>query len=217
MKLTLAISCQGLNLLVRGDPPSCSPSERTPARDRQLKSTSAMSPTAIIAFAWSLIKRRLGARILDVPARYLFGHDVFIAYGRPEGIGYAGALASALRDGGLECKVDLWGTQADEELPDELKVAARRSTLMVVVATPNACRSPFVGEEIGSFLSRGRHIIPIQLNSDLESAVWWERIKGVPRPVEVTAATEDDALAVPDKPSEKVVGLILDAYRYRTA
>jgi len=110
--------------------------------------------------------------------RFLTGNDVFISYGRSDGAPYALALASRLTQRGLQCYLDQWGTPPGELSPSVLH-ELKRSSLLVVVASPAAGLSPNVGLEIAAFLPTGRPIVPVSIGSAVDGAIWFPAIRGI--------------------------------------
>jgi WD40 repeat protein len=112
--------------------------------------------------------------------RYLLGDDVFISYSRADGASYAAALANALAKNNLHCRLDQWSTEPGKEIPEALFRALRRSQLLVVVGTKQACVSTAMEKEIKAFLSTKRFIIVIDVCGRIASALWWKLLEGLP-------------------------------------
>jgi hypothetical protein len=82
----------------------------------------------------------LSERIPDAIARPLFGDDVFISYSRKDSA-YVLRFANELLARGLSPYVDQWASPLGAELPTSLKRALRRSSMLVVIATPDSAVS----------------------------------------------------------------------------
>jgi WD40 repeat protein len=98
-------------------------------------------------------------------AGFFFGRDIFVSYSYRDSA-YAEALAVAL---GKRFSVFLgaWGATPGEKLSRRVAAAARRSRLLVVVATPRARTSKAVADEIGYFTRQVRPIVPVDLGLGL--------------------------------------------------
>ena len=112
-------------------------------------------------------------------SRFFAGDDVFVSYARADATGYALELANELTRQKLSCFVDLWGTQPGQELPPGLQQRIRRSSLLVVVASPAAARSDSIRREIDVFLPTGRPIVPIDVDGALAAASWYPSVVGI--------------------------------------
>ncbi|HEU4560254.1 MAG TPA: toll/interleukin-1 receptor domain-containing protein, partial [Longimicrobium sp.] len=95
--------------------------------------------------------RSARAGLLSWIRRLFTGDDVFISYSRADASDYALELADRLTRSGLSCFLDLWGTEPNRELPGDLVRALHNSGALVVLASPAAARSRFVGEEVALF------------------------------------------------------------------
>lgn len=99
----------------------------------------------------------------------LVGYDVFVSYAWADGRSYAQALATALRNAGYRCFLDDSEMPGGTELGSALSVALRRSAALVVVTTPGALDSSAVHSEVSALTARGRHVVPIFLDSGLRT------------------------------------------------
>lgn len=99
----------------------------------------------------------------------LVGYDVFLSYAWADGRPYAQALATALRNAGYRCFLDDSEMPGGTELGTALSVALRRSAALVVVTTPGALVSSAVHNEVNALTARGRHVVPIFLDSGLRT------------------------------------------------
>ena len=111
--------------------------------------------------------------------RFLFGDDIFVLYSRADGATYAAGLANELTARGFACKLDQWGSQPGKEIPGPLRAALRRSSMLVLVASPAAAASEQVGKEIVEFHRTGRAIVPIDIGGALRSASFWPQLEGL--------------------------------------
>lgn len=139
-------------------------------------------------------------------ARKFLGHDVFISYSRADGAEYATHLADGLTERKLSCLFDQWGTKPGKEIPAELLLALRRSSMLVVVGSAGATSSTAVEQEIREFLPTGRDIIPIDVDGSIHSARWWPLVEGLPIARETGRQ---------DAPSETTVNRIVASVRFR--
>ena len=127
----------------------------------------------------SMVGRRKGLR--SSLSRFLFGDDVFISYSRRDSTNYALGLANELTTQKLSCYVDQWGTPPGEDLPESLKTALRRSTLLVIVGTERAAASEAVSKEVTEFVKTERTMIPVSFEGSLEKARWFPLIRTTTR------------------------------------
>ena len=134
--------------------------------------------------------------------RFLFGDDIFVSYSRADGAVYAAGLANELSARGFACKLDQWGSQPGKEIPAPLRAALRRSSLLVLVASPAAAASEQVANEVVEFRRTGRAIIPIDIGSALRSASYWPHLEGLH-----ISSDADEALTTGD-PSPDVLNRI---------
>lgn len=124
----------------------------------------------------------LDSRRRGWPARaadFLWGDDIFISYSRTDASEYALALASGLTELGFSCYVDQWGTEPGHELPNSLKWTLSRSGALVVIASPGAAESRFVGEEVAFFRHLKRPILPVSVDGAETRAAWYGEIAGL--------------------------------------
>ena len=138
-------------------------------------------------------------------SRFLFGDDIFISYSRRDSTNYALSLANALTTQKLSCYLDQWGTPPGEDLPESLKTALRRSTLLVIVGTERAASSEAVSKEVAEFLKTERPIIPVSFEGSLEAARWFPLIRGL------AIAEESTETLGSGTPSELVIRRIVNA------
>jgi WD40 repeat protein len=117
-------------------------------------------------------------KLLEQAKRFLAGNDVFISYARGDSANYALALASRLTERGLQCYLDQWGTPPGQLSPLVLR-QLKRSSLLVVIASPAAGISPNVAQEIAEFLPTGRPVLPVSVGDALEGAQWFEKVRGI--------------------------------------
>ena len=134
----------------------------------------------------------------------LFGYDVFISYTRRDAREYANALAITLhRDHDLVVFLDDKEFDVGERLPVLLR-AARRSRMVVVLASPQVSLSRFVPQEVAAAQAKGRRIVPIDVAGTLAAN------NAGP---ELAKALQDEKWetetnALPDGPSQAVVSAI---------
>lgn len=152
---------------------------------------------------------RAPERVKERVVRFLFGEDIFISYARADGAPYAIALANELASRKYSCTFDQWGTDPGAELPERLKRALRRSSVLVLISTKSATKSSAVQTEIETFLKTRREIIPITLDGTIKDAIWWPLINGLYVTAEKEQATGDLA-----NPSHVVINRIEQTFGF---
>ncbi|HEX9983901.1 MAG TPA: TIR domain-containing protein [Thermoanaerobaculia bacterium] len=143
--------------------------------------------------------QRLGERLLA----YVFGRDVFISYAHADGRPYARALANALTslDKPLRPYLDLWAASPGATLPLTLLLALRRASVLVVIATDEALKSPHVAEEIKRFAPLARPIVAIA--APKQRLCWPSVVDGVSEP-------ESEENITAGRPSAQVIRNIVE-------
>jgi hypothetical protein len=106
----------------------------------------------------------MARRLLDL----LFGFDFFISYAWRDGGGYAEGLAQRLRSLGYEVFLDRAGFSAGDDWKSVGDWTLRRTSQLVLVATPAALMSEPVEREVRVFTKTGRRVIPIDIGGALE-------------------------------------------------
>jgi hypothetical protein len=110
-----------------------------------------------------------GIPVLETALRALFGRDVFLSYSHRDGTDYVRKLAKALESarGGkrLNCFFDQRSAILDARMPREIVRVLRRSSMLVVVATPGAASSTSVRTEISAFAETRRPIVLLECQS----------------------------------------------------
>ena len=133
--------------------------------------------------------------------RWLFGHDVFISYGRSDASDYALALGLRLTERGISCYLDQWGSHPGRSVgPDVLRMV-RQCTILVVVGSDAAGRSERVAEEIREFLPTKRTIVPVWFGHPRQDFLWYTLIEGVASSIEPAGglASKQPTTAVVDR------------------
>jgi hypothetical protein len=95
-------------------------------------------------------------RLVRVPATTIFGFDFFISYARRDGSRYAASLYRQLEAHSCLTCFDKTDLLPADDLPESLARAVRRSRFTVVVDTPGARASRYVGDEIVDAQARRR-------------------------------------------------------------
>ena len=152
-------------------------------------------------------------------SRRLFGDDIFISYSRADGFSYAAALATRLAERKLVCRFDQWGTVPGAKVPASILRSVTRSGLLVILATPKACKSSVVEDEIREFLKTGRTIVPVRLCRDITKARWWPLIQGLAISSEPLLAVDQNGSGeapVPEAPSEATISRIVNSISFQT-
>ena len=94
-----------------------------------------------------------------------------------------------------------------------------RSGLLVILATPKACESSAVEDEIREFLKTGRTIVPVRLCRDITKARWWPLIQGLAISSEPLLAVDQNGSGeapVPEAPSEATISRIVNSISFQT-
>jgi WD40 repeat protein len=151
---------------------------------------------------------------LEIPARYVFGRDVFISYSRADASKYAPNLVLALqaKRPRLSFYLDRWIAPPSGDLPRSLERQLRWSSLLVVICTENAVQSQFVKEEIRLFGGLGRKVVPVDVGGrfstlDQEQDIW-RMIGGASAEPETEEALDAGA------PSDHVIERILKSIEF---
>lgn len=137
--------------------------------------------------------------------RLFKGDDVFISYSRADATVYALGLADELTKRGLACYIDQWGSPPGAQLPVPVLNALRRSTMLVLIGTPNAATSAAVQLEVETFLKTGRTIIPVSLEGTIEKSPIFLPIRGLSISCELTESLTKG------KASEHIITRIINA------
>ncbi|MEM6368475.1 MAG: toll/interleukin-1 receptor domain-containing protein [Myxococcota bacterium] len=90
-----------------------------------------------------------------------FGFDVFISYSQSDGLGYAMALESNLKAKDFAVFRDARELTVGNRVGDTIEWALRKSRMLVVVDSPEARRSEWVGLEVESFRKRSDRPITV--------------------------------------------------------
>src|SRR5215510_6673832 len=118
--------------------------------------------------------------IIEIPARYILGRDIFVSYSRHDAGKYAPNLVLALQEkkSKISFYLDKWIAPPSGKLPASLKLQLRLSSMMVVVCTPNAVNSDFVKEEMRIFSRKRRKIVVVNVDdcfiSLRENKILWD-------------------------------------------
>jgi hypothetical protein len=92
-------------------------------------------------------------------AARLLGYDFFISYKRVESSQYAAALESRLFESDFACFLDENEAPAGSPLTRTVQHGLSRSRVMILLASPGAIASDWVGKEVETFAKKGREII----------------------------------------------------------
>lgn len=140
----------------------------------------------------------------------LAADDIFVSYSRGDASIYADGLADALVRSGFTVFIDRLGTEANEKIPASLLAKLHGSSMLVLVGSPAAARSVFVGQEVAEFDRRrgSDRIVPIDFEGALPRAAWYAGVEGIAMEAEPLAALETGDV------SPRVVARIEKAFRY---
>jgi WD40 repeat protein len=145
----------------------------------------------------------------------LFGFDVFISYGRDHpgdrpgyaGERYAAGLKDALEKSGVRCCIDREQFAGGEGLGATTLRNLRRSSTLVLVATPKVFHSFYVQDEVAEMSRLGRPVIPIDVKGALASGDPQERARLIGDRIWI------DDLDADDGPSQGAVDRLLQSLR----
>src|SRR5262249_18392860 len=112
------------------------------------------------------------------PIRFFLGEDIFISYSRADATTYATRLANYLAQKGFSCTLDQWGTVPGQQIPPRVLHALKRSSMLVLIGSPQAVHSVAVETEVRLFLETKRSLVPISIDQALERAPWFPVIVG---------------------------------------
>ena len=139
------------------------------------------------------------SRPFEFLARYFFGTDVFISYGRADAFDYAGALAARLAGRGISVFLDQIGTDPGEDVPPSVLRGARRAAVLVVLGSPAALASRAVAQEVNAF-RKGRPLVPLSFGpAAARWPEWGKRVWGLP------VGQEEEGALRRGEPSDGVV------------
>ena len=110
----------------------------------------------------------LGRVIVD----RIFGFDVFVSYSRRDGTAYAQQLEEELRRGGYRSFLDSKEMPAGEALTASLRNALKRSSALILVASPGALLSQYMPKEFDYYVEARQRpkIVPISIGRALDDA-----------------------------------------------
>ena len=96
---------------------------------------------------------------------WLFGYDYFISYAWDDGRGYAIELHRQLENSGFNCFLDSSDFVKGGSINEQGKRALKKTSRLVVVATPKSLESDYVLLEVKNFTQLSRSVIPIGFKS----------------------------------------------------
>jgi WD40 repeat protein len=145
----------------------------------------------------------------------IFGYDIFVSYKRADASGFAAALVHELYQRDYRCFLDRSDAPAGVPLDDHIRVALRKSKVLVVIVTRGALESPWVTEELQVFCSgRKRPVIALDVDHLFSSLAVsgspWGRLRGTnPIWLDVRASEISD-----NRPSDELVQGIEQLFTY---
>jgi WD40 repeat protein len=89
------------------------------------------------------------------------GYDVFVSYSRQDGAAYARAGADALEAHGLVVCLDVSDFEPGDSLSGTMTARVQRSRRLLLIDTPGARRSRYVGDEIARAHAAGRPVVRV--------------------------------------------------------
>jgi len=137
--------------------------------------------------------------------------DIFLSYGRTDGLTYTDGLATELQKRDLSCYYDAYGTDAGEDPQPSLFENLNNCAMLVIVGSKYACASGPVKSEIERFTNdKGTtSVIVIDFDGATYNAIWKKSITGLRREKEnIEALTTGN-------PSASIVNRIEKAFTYR--
>src|SRR5262249_23133714 len=121
-----------------------------------------------------------GIALIRAAWQRLFRYDFFISYAWADGRRYAEALVRELAAAPYRyrCFIDDREMGGGEPWRASVRKALRRSSVMVLVASPRALESDNVFDEVNTFTQRRRPLIPICFGADVETLPPKHRLYG---------------------------------------
>lgn len=139
------------------------------------------------------LRRSIWQRIVDA----FFGYDFFISYAHADGGTYARGLAQRLKQRGFECFLDTENYARGDDWKRVGAWALRRTSRLVLVATPRALTSEPVRREVEIFTGAAKRVIPIAFGGSLASGA---------KPDNPLLAMIGDAVLRIEEPTERMGG-----------
>jgi WD40 repeat protein len=95
--------------------------------------------------------------------RHFLGYDLFISYSRHDARNYAANLAARLQSEDLVCFLDREALLAGDVLNSSLERGIRRSSVLLLIASPGAIASPHVGLELSLAENLAKSVLSIDV------------------------------------------------------
>jgi WD40 repeat protein len=160
----------------------------------------------------SRIARRF--ELLRAAWERLFGYDFFISYAWADGRIYAQALAERLSELNYRNFLDEKEMGGGTKWRASARRALRRSSVLILIATPKALESDNVFEELETFNGRGKPLVPIDIGGNIDRLPRTHRlfplIEQRIRKAELIVGKHDS----PTSPSSTVIDFLNSAFRF---
>lgn len=141
----------------------------------------------------------------------LFGYDWFISYARRDGSVYASQLCEQLTSHDFRSFLDSSDFSPGEQLPLATRRAIRRSTVVILVASPAAVVSPHVIREVQNAKRLGKKIVPISIGGVLQREALDEVLRQY---LENLLWIDEEDTALVEGPSARVTGELLRTFTF---
>jgi len=127
-------------------------------------------------------------RVFLTAFRFVLGFDVFVSYARADCSEYAESLVTRLPPG-ISVRIDMQGAKPGKLPSLTLLLAVALSRVLVVLNSPRAAQSIPVRNEVNAFRKlNGGTVLPVEVGSPIEEAMWWREVENVARFKETSAA-----------------------------
>lgn len=152
-------------------------------------------------------------RLVERGQSFLLGDDLFISYSRADSTNYAAALADRLSERGFICYLDQYETAIGTDLPERLQRRLRRSTVFLLIGSPEAVASQYVRQEVEIFKTTERPIIPIDVDGAFLKSEY-SPVRGLPHSIDVQPVAETGGGLSAARPAQTVINRITASYKY---
>lgn len=121
--------------------------------------------------------------------------DLFVSYSRQD-LAIVQPIVSALEKGGLRVWLDVHGIEGATQWAEQIAHGMRRTQAVVLMCSPRAFASEFVGREIALAVEEGKPIIPVELEPASAPTSLRLHLAGLQRISADAAAPENTAAAI---------------------
>ena len=161
-------------------------------------------------------KVRISMNLVRAITDRVFGYDVFVSYSRKDGMTYAQQLEKDLLRNRLRCFLDSEEMPPGESLHLSLRGALRRSSAIVLVASPGALQSPYMPVEFDYYMDARKHpkILPISIGRALDDAPADSPLRQRVRDRIDTVWVSERPEQLSVGPSAEVLGSLIRSFRF---